>query len=89
MSRRRAFRAVPTGTLRNARGKEVSMEAGPCLWCGQWVESNRDMAGATAPLDPCWQVDGDFGCDASPETNREGVGDHARPYDLARKPLHH
>lgn len=74
---------VPTKEVRDDRGVVVAMRPGPCLWCGQWVESGREMAGATNPYDPCWQADGDFGCDASPETNEEGCGDHARPYDLA------
>ncbi len=61
---------------------------GPCIWCGQYVESRRDEAGApneTANTDACWAaLDGDFGCDESPETTDEGCGDHARPVDAAR-----
>lgn len=76
-------KAVEAATLTNGSGRPIPMEAGPCLWCGLFVESDRDAAGATDPYDPCWQIDGDFGCDMSPETTDEGVGDHARPYDLA------
>ena len=65
------------------RSKALLMEAGPCIWCQQWVESGRDIAGSTNPRDPAWHVDGDFGCDESPETSDDGCGDHARPYDLA------
>ena len=80
--------AVPQEPLLNARGFIISMAAGPCLWCHAWVESGRDEAGATNPFDPCWNADGDFGCDDSPEASEEGCGDHARPYDLARLLLH-
>ena len=66
----------------------LRLAAGPCLWCGQVVEEGRDMAGATNPYDPCWHVDGAFGCDDSPETDSEGVGSHARPYDLAVRLLY-
>jgi hypothetical protein len=60
------------------------MDPGPCIWCGQWVESKREEAGSTNPFDPCWATeDGDFGCDQSPEANAEGCGDHDLPYDLA------
>jgi hypothetical protein len=75
-------KAVKAGVLRDAQGRIVSMESGPCLWCDEWVEEDRDGAGATRPFDPCWQHDGDFGCDMSPETCKKGVGSHARPYDL-------
>jgi hypothetical protein len=61
---------------------------GPCIWCGQHVTSHRKEAGCpdyTADYDPAWAADGDFGCDASPETTEEdGVGNHARPYDVRR-----
>lgn len=77
------FKAVPAGTLKAADGRTIPMEPGPCLWCGEYVEEGRDMAGATRPFDPCWQQDGDFGCNASPEASDDGCGDHARPYDLA------
>lgn len=79
------YKAVPVGELRNARGESVEMDPGDCLWCGEYVTSQRNAAGATNPLDPCWATEGgDYGCDASPETCEEGCGDHARPYDLAR-----
>lgn len=76
-------KAVPAGTLITADGRTVRMQDGPCLWCGEYVTSDRDAAGATNPLDACWQVDGDFGCDKSPESSDEGTGGHARPWDLA------
>ena len=78
-----SVKAVPAGVLIDARGIPIPMGAGPCLWCARWVTSQRDEAGATGPYDPCWAADGDFGCDLSPESNEEGCGDHARPYDLA------
>lgn len=77
------MKAVPATIVLNARGEPITMTPGPCLWCGQWVTEGRDEAGATRGIDPCWNVDGDFGCDESPESSDEGVGDHARPYDLA------
>ena len=83
----RTIKAVKAGTLFGANGRPIPMKAGPCLWCGEWVEEGRDMAGATDPFDPCWNIDGDFGCDKSPESCGEGCGDHARPYDLARRLL--
>ena len=77
------IKAVRTLPVYGANGRVIPMKAGPCLWCGEHVESGRDEAGAQDPYDPCWHVDGDFGCDKSPDTNGEGCGDHARPYDLA------
>jgi len=81
------YPAVPLKPLINARGKEIKMEPGYCIWCGQYVEEGRDEAGATNPQDPCWQANGDFGCDYAPDANDEGCGNHARPYDLARRIL--
>lgn len=78
------YDAVPVKLPLDAGGNPIPMEEGECLWCGQWVVVGRDIAGSTDPQDPAWHIDGDFGCDESPETNEEGVGDHARPYDLAR-----
>ena len=74
--------------LRTADGRTVTATPGPCLWCGEWVTIGRKEAGATNPLDPFWNVDGDFGCSESPETifgdgDDAGTGDHARPFDLA------
>ena len=83
----RTVKAVPAGILTNARGREIPMNPGPCIWCGEWVESDRDGAGCTNPFDPAWQINGDYGCDQSPESCNEGCGDHARPYDLALKLL--
>lgn len=60
------------------------MREGARIFCGEHVESGRDIAGATDPLDPCWHVDGDFGCPNSPLNDKDGTGDHCRPYDLAR-----
>lgn len=79
-----SFKAAPMKVLYGARGNIVPMRSGPCLWCGQWVEQGREIAGATNPYDPAWHNDGDFGCDESPESNDDGCGSHARPYDLAR-----
>ena len=74
-----------------ARIKSASVLAGqdpgPCLFCDQYVESGRVLAGApdsTSFQDPCWHVDGDFGCEASPLTDEEGTGDHIRPSDVRR-----
>lgn len=78
-----SVKAVAKGELRDKLGRLVPMEEGPCLFCHRWVEEGRDMAGCTDPLDPAWQVNGDFGCDRSPITNEEGTGDHVRPYDVA------
>lgn len=78
------FKAAPVRPLMNARGEVVPMTPGPCLWCGRWVEIGREEAGSTNPYDPAWCEDGDYGCDDSPESNDEGVGDHCRPYDVAR-----
>ena len=61
---------------------------GPCIWCGQYVTSQRKAAGCpdhTADRDPAWATeDGDYGCDRSPETGKDGTGDHARPFDVER-----
>ena len=61
-------------------------DAGDCLFCGQYVESRREEAGAppeTVDYDPCWSTgDGDFGCDSSPETTADGCGDHFRPWQI-------
>ena len=76
--------AIPAGKLLSASGKEIPMEEGPCIWCGEYVTSKREEAGCTNPFDPAWATeDGDYGCECSPETNEEGTGDHARPFDLA------
>ena len=66
-----------------ADGRRVAADPGLCLWCGRWVETGRRMSGATNPMDPAWQDEGDFGCDLSPMTNEEGTGGHSRPWDLA------
>jgi hypothetical protein len=65
-------------------GRKLRADPGPCLWCGEWVETGRRMSGATDPLDPAWQNDGDFGCDKAPNADDEECGDHSRPWDLAR-----
>ena len=80
-------KATEAGVLKNARGREVKMAAGPCIFCGEWVEEGREEAGATNPFDPCWHVGGDFGCWANPVTGEDGTGDHMRPYDLALRLL--
>jgi len=69
---------------------EHEMIAGPCLYCGQWVEHGRDESGATNPEDAAWHIDGDFGCsavlipDEDDPSEPPSCGDHARPYDLLR-----
>lgn len=68
-------------------GRTLRADPGACIWCQQRVETGRRMSGTTDPYDPAWQVHGDFGCDRSPITDEEGVGDHARPYDLALETL--
>jgi hypothetical protein len=61
------------------------IEPGPCLWCGQFVTDESEAAGAPEGSPPAWAAsDGDYGCDASPETCDEGCGAHARPNDAAR-----
>jgi hypothetical protein len=72
----------PILTLRD--GRKLQAKPGPCLWCGEWVTIGRTESGATDPLDPAWNIDGDFGCGESPLTDSEGTGDHARAWDLAR-----
>ncbi len=59
--------------MNNLRGIEVKKVPGPCLWCGQWVESMTGTAGPSNPNDPCWASAlypdgpfGDFGCDDGP-----------------------
>lgn len=69
-------------SVKTRRGTIKATE-GPCLWCGRFVTIGRKEAGATNPLDPCWNDNGDFGCDRSPWTDADGIGDHARPFDLA------
>lgn len=80
-------KAVEAGVLTDKRGNVVEMEPGLCLWCGEYVEEGRDLAGATRPFDPCWNADGDFGCNDAPDAGDDGCGDHARPYDLALRVL--
>lgn len=83
---RRLFPAPPGQPLLDARGRPIQMTPGPCLWCREEVTSQREAAGATNPHDPAWATEeGDYGCNESPETNNDGCGDHARPYDLARR----
>jgi len=73
------------GKLLSASGRVIPIQDGLCLWCNQYVYSDRVGAGCTDPFDPAWATgDGDYGCDESPVTNDEACGSHARPYDLAR-----
>lgn len=55
-------------------------EPGYCIFCGQFVTSCREEAGApdsTEETDPCWATeDGDFGCDLNPISDENGCGDH-------------
>ena len=76
--------AVRAGVLRDARGREIPMSGEhECLFCREYVTEGRDMAGASRPFDPCWQVNGDFGCDASPDSGKDGCGDHFTLWDAA------
>lgn len=77
-------KAVPALSLKTADGRTIPMTPGPCLWCGRHVEVGREEAGSTNPFDPAWQHEGDYGCREAPDSGPDGVGDHARPYDLAR-----
>lgn len=77
-------KATPAQPLKTADGRVIPMTPGFCLWCQQYVDVGRDIAGSTDPLDPAWHVDGDFGCPSAPDTDDDGTGGHARPYDLAR-----
>lgn len=63
---------------------DLDLTPGPCLWCGQHVESDRETTGATTAYDASWTVpgSGDFGCFESPDTCEDGVGDHMRPTDV-------
>lgn len=90
-ARRGHERGCTLGTDLDLQGRcqvSAKMTPGPCLWCGEYVTSEREEAGApaaTAGHDACWRTaDGDFGCSESPETADDGVGDHARPWDAAR-----
>lgn len=77
-------KAVPAGVLRNGKGRILPMTGKHrCLWCGYDVTEGRDMAGATRPFDPCWQIGGDFGCDQSPAASDDGCGDHYTRWDAA------
>lgn len=46
-----------------------------CVWCDRETTDGREVSGfAGEGPDP--MIDGDFGCDASPETDENGVGSH-------------
>ena len=47
---------------------------GICHQCGQVIVDGRADSGATE-YDPM-TLDGDFGCDDSPDTGEDGVGSH-------------
>jgi hypothetical protein len=52
-----------------------------CLWCDQYITDDRKVSGANKAD---WSINGDFGCDDSPETTSEGVGSHY-PISQARE----
>ena len=52
-----------------------------CLFCGRTVQESSAESGSESPD---WAVDGDFGCDASPATSADGVGNHATTEEEAR-----
>jgi hypothetical protein len=58
--------------------------AGPCIWCGRYVEDRKKESGFTGDHADWATEDGDFGCDLSPETCHDGAGGHARPSDAWR-----
>jgi hypothetical protein len=47
-----------------------------CLWCGEELIDGREISGYTKPGPDYMTRDEDFGCDASPDTNQKGTGDH-------------
>lgn len=87
MKRKNVNAAVPVGELHDRSGRLVKMTPGRCLFCGEHVETGREEVGATWPLDPCWNAEGDFGCPDSPENDDDGTGGHMRPFDLALRLL--
>ena len=56
------------------RAKHIRYGA-TCIWCNQWVEDGREDSGRKDG-EPDWNVEGDFGCDMSPDTTENGVGSH-------------
>ena len=48
-----------------------------CHWCEQLLVDGKMASGYTGPGPDWCTEDGDYGCDASPETSEEGVGSHA------------
>ena len=44
-----------------------------CLWCKEPLRDGYIEAGGKSPA---WEVDGDYGCDAHPLSNEEGVWGH-------------
>ena len=51
-----------------------------CLHCGQVLYDLHAISGRK--IDPHWAtIDQDFGCDNSPESNEEAVGEHEASYE--------
>ena len=46
-----------------------------CVWCGRMTTDGATESGWTGD-GPDPMIDGDFGCDASPESSEDGVGSH-------------
>jgi hypothetical protein len=55
----------------------------PCLWCDEWLvwDPPADMDDPQQVGD--WNVDGDYGCDAAPDTTEDGTGGHMTKEDVA------
>ncbi len=53
--------------IRDAQGAKSR-----CVQCGQRIYLDIVEGGGIAD----WHADGDYGCDASPETTEDGVGSH-------------
>lgn len=47
-----------------------------CTNCGQVVRDGKEESGFTGDGPDWCTADGDFGCDYSPDTNENGVGNH-------------
>lgn len=56
---------------------EIQTE-GECCWCRAYVTDGRKAAGSESRA---LMIDGDFGCNESPDTCDEGVGGHALASD--------
>lgn len=47
-----------------------------CLWCRQRLVDGKKESGFTGEGPDYMTSDGDFGCDPSPDTTKDGVGAH-------------